>query len=244
MINDPTTGKSKAGSYNPENGVYTYSDGTKVPTNAKIYSMQASGSTDDLGLGLTSTQVGKTKMNIASGRLIMDKIDNIRQDIEKNPTAIGGVGELIGHIRGVVGQVDNLIGTDFAAAIPEVMNVRGQFKQLRPMMVNYLEGIGRYNNATQAMIDDLFAGLEKTTSAEQTMIQLNNIYDQIEKERDSYLSLLKSTEEHTKDMPKNSLGAVIINDPAQFADIPIGALVVDSKGRTTVMTKKMKDKYK
>jgi len=234
MINNPDTGESRAGSYNPENGVYTYSDGTEVPTNAKIYTIQASGNTDELGL--TNTQSGKVTLNLKRGQLLQEKIAHIMTAVEENPTAIGGVGELTGVLRGVVGQGDNLAGTSFASNIPEVTDVRGQFKQLRPMMIKYLEGIGRYNKTTETMIDDLFAGLDRTTSAEQTMTQLRNIYKQIAREQSTYQTLLDG-------MDRNKNGAVILTNSSMLKRLAVGTIVVDSKGNEVAVTQAMKDRY-
>jgi hypothetical protein len=195
-------GKSRSGTFDPnaKTNQYKFTDGTPAPDNYTAYSVSVQGKAEDVLPGLTPSQAGDVTQNIMHGQLINKKLADIRGGIVDSPEAAGYLGKVIETTQGITEQLDVALGTNLRQFVPggNVTQIRGQIKQLRPMMISYLDSIGRYNKTTQEMIDNLVSAAEDATGPKQALIQIDNLMEQISLETNKYRELLGETPDITE----------------------------------------------
>jgi len=160
------------GFFDPKSGRYYYANGAIAPDNARIYSMNAQGSTDDLGI-TNSTKSSEEKKYIS--RLSLKReIGRMQYLLDADPGVVGVKGNLRSIIEGTLGQFESLRPTVDWLADPESVN---EFRTLSKSIVGQVASLiqddeGRKSDRDLMMAVDVLESEKWLTSPEKAKTAL------------------------------------------------------------------------
>jgi hypothetical protein len=219
----PELDRPVAGRFNTATNNYEYKkDGQWIPApdNAEVMGRTTIQGTAE-EIGLTKSDISKINQQIFADDMTIDLIDTVVSGIEKNPQAVGFVGNTKELASGFTGQFGTY-GSEIAMMIEsdDEIEVRSGINMLTGVLIPRVlnDNSGRYSKDDMDRVEAINRGLKNITSPRQAIISLQTVRDIIKKGQNSSNKMLgressnyptPKTQEEYDALPS---GAVFIND--------------------------------
>jgi hypothetical protein len=213
------------GFFDPTSGRYYYANGQVAPDNARIYSMNAQGSTDDLGLTTStkSSEQSKYISRLGLGR----EIGRMQALLKSDPGVVGISGNLRSIMESTLGQFESLQGSVDWVADPKSVD---EFRSLSKSIVGQVASLiqdddGRKSDKDIQMAMEVLQSESWLTSPRQAETALKVLSRKIGEMQAETAERLGMRSDPVTNLP-------IPTTAEQYEALPPGAEYIDPTGRT------------
>jgi hypothetical protein len=201
------------GFFDPTSGRYYYANGQVAPDNARIYSMNAQGTADELGL--TTSSKSKFEQGLTSGQHLQTSLGRMTNILDKDPGVVGIKGNVRQSIEGLFGQSEV-----FRPILDQYVDAKtvAEYKDLGKTIVGQVSGLiqddpGRKSDKDIQMAMEYLATDSWMTSPLQARSAINILQRVVEEKNAEYARQLGVDPKEAKDPAQPSS-----QPPKEFTD--------------------------
>ena len=192
----PGLDRPVAGRFNPVSGGYEYKkdkEWTAAPDNAEVMGRTTITGTAEQ-IGLTKPDISKLTQQLSSDDTTLEMVRNVITGIEKNPQAVGWLGNTKELAAGLTGQFGGT-GQDIAQMIEsnDEIQVRAGLRMLTGMLVPRVlnDTSHRYTDKDMERVEKVNTALRNVTSPRQAIENLRVVEDVIMNGKKKTLQMLR-----------------------------------------------------
>jgi hypothetical protein len=192
----PGLDRPVAGRFNPVSGGYEYKkdkEWTAAPDNAEVMGRTTITGTAEQ-IGLTKSDISKINQQIVKDDTTLEAVRNVITGIEKNPQAVGWLGNTKELAAGLTGQFGGT-GEDIASMLEsnDEIQVRSGVRLLTGLLIPRIlnDTSGRYSDADMKRVQEINSALQNITSPRQAIQNLKMVEQVIINGQQSSMKMLR-----------------------------------------------------